>query len=181
MQFALDSIVSIVALGIFGQHIWALKGHFASDRMTGGARTISAGALLTCLIMLILVWRLDHPAAAQVAGVAIMLLSLSLFWAAVKASEAAKLRFAFDAALPRQLVTTGPYRRVRHPFYASYLIFWLGWAVATWSIWSLLPVAIMAALYTIAARYEETLLGKSAMASDYAAYRERAGLFWPRF
>ena len=181
MAFVLDLLVSLVGLGVFGQHVWALRGHFASSTMTGGARAISGGALLAFLVMLLLLWTLDQPIGAQLVGIVIMVASLALFWAAVRASSAARLRFAFDEALPQSLVTIGPYQRIRHPFYSSYLVFWLGWAIATWSPWALLPVAIMATLYTIAARYEENLLSRSEMAPAYAAYRQQAGLFWPKF
>ena len=85
----IDFIVCLVGLGVFSQHIWALRGHFASDRMTRGAQAISAGALGSCFMMLWLVWSEAQPAGAQVAGIAIMLGSLWLFWAAIKASREA--------------------------------------------------------------------------------------------
>jgi protein-S-isoprenylcysteine O-methyltransferase Ste14 len=181
MEFAIDLLVSLVGLGVFAQHIWALRGHFASDRMTRGAQAISAGALASCLVMLWLLWSQTQPIGAQFVGIALILASLWLFWQAIQASRQAQLRFAFDDAPPLSLVTIGPYRRIRHPFYTSYLIFWTGWAIATWSAWALLPVVVMATLYTIAARYEETLLGRTDMAPAYAKYRNQAGLFWPKF
>ena len=181
MALVLDLVVTAVGFAVFGQHVWALRGHFASDRMTGGARAISAGALMACLILLLLTWYGSQPAGAQIAGVAVMIASLAVFWAAVRASREAKLRFAFDEALPQSLVVLGPYRFVRHPFYTSYLMFWAGWAAATWSAWALAPVILMAVMYTLAARYEERLLGNSEMSAAYADYRQRVGMFWPKF
>ena len=180
MAFALDVIVTLTGLAVFAQHIWALRGHFASDSMTGQARVISAAALATCLVMIILVWLVAQPPLAQLGGLALMVGSLTIFWSAIRASRAARLRFAFDSALPEKLGTTGPYRVVRHPFYVSYLLVWLGWALASWSAWALLPVATMVALYLIAARYEEKLLATSDMAEAYAAYQRETGLFWPK-
>ena len=180
MEFALDLIVTLTGLAVFAQHIWALRGHFASDRMTREARIISVAALATCLVMVLLVWQAPQPLLAQFIGLAIMAGSLAVFWGAVRASRAARLRFAFDSALPERLVTTGPYRVVRHPFYVSYLLFWFGWALASWSAWALLPLATMATLYLIAARYEEKLLATSDMAEAYAAYQRETGLFWPK-
>jgi steroid 5-alpha reductase family enzyme len=181
VAFGLDLVVTFVGLAVFGQHVWALRGHFASERMTGGARVISLGALTACLALLLLLWYRAQDLGVQVIGIAVMVASLALFWAAVRASREAKLRFAFDDALPRSLVTIGPYAQIRHPFYASYLVFWIGWGIAVWSIWALVPILVMAALYTVAARYEENLLGASDMATDYAEYRQRAGMFWPKF
>lgn len=180
MVFALDLLVAVIGLGVFAQHVWALRGHFASDKMTGGARAISAGALLSCLLLLVVTFGLDQPMLAQLAGGAVMAASLLLFWAAIRASRAARLRFAFDEALPSELVTIGPYKRVRHPFYTSYLVFWAGWAIAAWTPLALLPVIVMAALYTVAARYEENLLISSNMANSYKDYRQRTGMFFPR-
>lgn len=181
MEIVLDLVVSAVGLAVFAQHIWALRGHFASTTMASGARIISIGALGSCAIMLILGWSGPQPLLAQLAGIVVMPASLILFWQAVRASRAAQLRYAFDSDLPRQLVTEGPYRYIRHPFYTSYLVFWMGWAIAVWSIWALVPVVVMAALYTSAARYEEKLLGSSEMGPAYATYRQQAGLFWPKF
>lgn len=181
MELVLDLAVSAIGLAVFAQHVWALRGHFASSSMEGGARLISFGAIASCLVMLVLVWTGDQPLVAQLVGIVVMPASLILFWAAIRASRAARLRYAFDTALPQQLVTEGPYRTIRHPFYTSYLVFWAGWAVAAWSLWAVIPVVFMATLYTRAALYEENLLGKSDMGPAYAAYRKQAGLFWPKF
>jgi protein-S-isoprenylcysteine O-methyltransferase Ste14 len=180
VAFGFDLAVTLVGLIVFGQHVWALRGHFASERMTTGARIISLGALAACFALLLLLWSQAQPLGAQIVGIAVMVASLALFWAAVRASREAKLRFAFDEALPRSLVTIGPYAQIRHPFYTSYLLFWIGWGIAVWSIWALIPILVMAALYTVAARYEENLLGDSDMATAYAEYRQRAGMFWPK-
>ena len=36
------------------------------------------------------------------------------------------------------------------------------------------------AIYVVAARFEERLFAGTALAPDYAAYRKKAGLFWPK-
>ncbi len=180
MALILDLLVAVAGLAIFAQHVLALRGHFASTSMSSGAKAISAGALASLAIMLLLLFPGDQPLLAQLAGLAVMAASLVLFRAAVTASRAARLRFAFDNDLPDQLVTLGPYRTIRHPFYTSYLVYWAGWAIGVWSVWAVLPWAIMAALYTIAARHEERLLSDSGMGAAYAEYRQRTGLFWPR-
>ncbi|WP_240229672.1 methyltransferase family protein [Devosia lacusdianchii] len=180
MELIADLVVTVVSIAILAQHVWALRGHFASETMANGARVTSAAALLTCACLLLLVWTHSQPIWAQVVGVLIELGSLALFWAAIKASRTARLRFAFDDQPPHSLVTIGPYQYVRHPFYTSYLLFWIGWAIATWSLWSVLPLIIVATLYVLAARMEERLFATTALADEYAAYRQRAGLFWPR-
>jgi protein-S-isoprenylcysteine O-methyltransferase Ste14 len=98
----------------------------------------------------------------------------------VAASRTARLRFAFDPEGPRGLVTEGPYGYVRHPFYTSYLMFWLGWAVATGALLAALPVLLFGVIYVTAARAEERLFLASDMAGAYARYRSRTGFLLPR-
>ena len=78
------------------------------------------------------------------------------------------------------LVTSGPYRYVRHPFYTSYLIFWTGLALGTWSLWAVPVLIVMLVLYAVAARSEEGKFSRTEMSADYAAYRARTGMFWPK-
>src|SRR5215217_446624 len=155
MELIGDLVVTVVSVAILFQHIWALRGHFTSERMANGARATSLAAVLTCLCLLVLIWSHSQPIWAQAVGILIELGSLVLFWAAIRASRTARLRFAFDEQPPHSLVTVGPYQYVRHPFYTSYLLFWIGWALTTWSLWSILPLIIIATLYVMAARLEE--------------------------
>ncbi|HEY9011711.1 MAG TPA: isoprenylcysteine carboxylmethyltransferase family protein, partial [Devosia sp.] len=121
-----------------------------------------------------------QPILAQLVGIALQLLSFALFWAAIRASRAGRLRLAFDPGNPRSFVNEGPYRFVRHPFYVSYIILWGGFAIATWSALAIVPFLVMLAVYIYAARDEERKFGLTDMADDYAGYRRRTGMFIPR-
>ena len=180
MQLALDILVSAVSLAVVGCYTWSLRGHFASPKMPPGALLISAVVVLTSLFFLFLVWTQDQASQAQVIGIAIEVAGAALFWAAISASRKARLRAAFDEVHPHGIVTGGPYRYLRHPFYASYLIFWSGWAIAAWSAWTLLPVATFAIIYAVAARAEEKKFSATPLAREYEAYKSRTGFFWPR-
>ena len=180
MELVLDLVISAVSIAVVGQYTWAGKGHFASDKMPLGAMLISLVVLLTGVFFLYLTWAQAQPPAAQITGLALQLFSWWLFWRAIGASRAAKLRLAFDEEAPRGLVTEGPYRFVRHPFYTSYVMFWAGWALALWSAVSLLPLAIIITIYVVAARIEEQKFAGTPMAADYEAYRQRTGFFLPK-
>jgi protein-S-isoprenylcysteine O-methyltransferase Ste14 len=106
--------------------------------------------------------------------------SLSLFVAAVRACGAARPTAIFERDVPSWLVCRGPYRVVRHPFYASYAIFWIAGWVGTGVFSTALVAMTMVAIYVAAARREEAKFAASPFAADYQAYRRRAGLFWPR-
>ncbi len=149
--------------------------------MPTGTVLISVVVSLTSVFFLILLWIDSQPVLAQLLGLFIELGGLLLFYAAIRASREARLKLAFDLENPHGLVTEGPYRYLRHPFYTSYLIFWIGWAIATWSAWALIPLIIIAVIYTRAALGEEQKFARTPMAEDYAAYRNRTGFFWPKF
>ena len=174
--------IFLTALSIFviGTHAVVGKSHFSSKKMPAGANLVSAAVLTTLAVYLLLLWTGSPPVPALLVALVLEGISLWLFHRTIAASREGRLHFAFDVEHPVSLVTTGPYRRVRHPFYTSYLIFWTGLAIGTWSLWAFPVLAAMAALYTTAARGEEAKFANSPMAAEYAAYKARTGMFWPR-
>jgi protein-S-isoprenylcysteine O-methyltransferase Ste14 len=77
------------------------------------------------------------------------------------------------------LVTSGPYRFVRHPVYAGYLALLLGSGVGTLNVWLLLlwPISLLGILLQ-AASEERVLLMK--FGHDYERYVGRTGRLVPR-
>lgn len=77
------------------------------------------------------------------------------------------------------LVTTGPYRYVRHPFYLAFLIAAIGGGIVTanWYLFltSLLPFALLVARTRIE---EDKLVGR--FGDEYPNYMAKTGRFWPR-
>jgi protein-S-isoprenylcysteine O-methyltransferase Ste14 len=57
-----------------------------------------------------------------------------------------------------RVITSGPYRYVRHPGYGGFLMFWIGSAVALSSVWALVPVGLLAAVTVLRILYEEKTL-----------------------
>ncbi|MGK6314537.1 methyltransferase family protein [Neorhizobium sp. DT-125] len=180
MQTIFDVVITITSLTIIGFYTWSLKNHFTSAGMTWKARLVSAGVILTAVLFLYLTWTGPQVLWAQVVGLILEIAAAALFWWAIWASRRASLRFAFDPTLPHGIVSEGPYRYLRHPFYSSYLMFWTGWAVACWSIWSPFPVIFFAILYVTAARMEERNFEASQLADEYRQYKRKTGFFTPR-
>jgi protein-S-isoprenylcysteine O-methyltransferase Ste14 len=77
----------------------------------------------------------------------------------------------------RGLVTSGPYRFVRHPLYTSEALFVLGMLLPVLSPLSLAIWGAYLGLTALRARYEEVVL--LAAFPDYAAYRRRTWRFLP--
>jgi protein-S-isoprenylcysteine O-methyltransferase Ste14 len=78
-----------------------------------------------------------------------------------------------------ELVTTGPYRLVRHPIYFGFLLFAMGEALAFGS-WPAVMIVLscMAPTFAWRARAEETLLSRT-FGDRYAAYRQRTRMIIP--
>lgn len=180
MQLLFDILLTALSLLVIGSHAVLGKGHFKSAKMPAGANFVSASVLTTLALLLILLWTSEAPTWAQIVALVLEALSLWLFFRTIAASRDQALHFAFDTENPVSLVTAGPYRYVRHPFYTSYLIFWTGLALGAWSPWAVPMLALMAGLYTVAATGEEAKFERTNMAADYAAYRSRTGMFWPK-
>ncbi len=80
---------------------------------------------------------------------------------------------------PRHLVTHGAYRRIRHPFYSSYLllyaaasVFFPHWVTAGFLVY-------MAVTLTLTAAGEERRLSGSEFGDEYRAHIARTGRFLP--
>jgi protein-S-isoprenylcysteine O-methyltransferase Ste14 len=118
--------------------------------------------------------------ARAVPGSLLYMGALGLFWWAIRTNSARPLSAIYSPDVPTFLMQDGPYRYVRHPFYASYLATWLAGFIATGGLWLLPTVAVMFILYSHAAQVEEAKFEASPLVSEYRAYRLRAGMFFPR-
>jgi protein-S-isoprenylcysteine O-methyltransferase Ste14 len=123
---------------------------------------------------------LTRPLAMPLTALALYLAGLALFWFAVAATRGRGLAACFQEQVPAQVVYAGPYRAIRHPFYASYLLTWIaGFAATGW--WPLAVIAIfMAGMYAYAARQEERCILSSPLQEEYRDYMNRTGRFLPR-
>ncbi len=82
---------------------------------------------------------------------------------------------------PAHLVTYGAYQRIRHPFYASFLLALTGAALFCPHPVTLFSLAAAWVVLNATAAKEEQRLLASAFGVDYAAYLRRTGRFWPRW
>jgi len=87
-----------------------------------------------------------------------------------------------DTVVTRQahtLITKGPYRWVRHPFYGALALFVVGFALLTANWFILATGALVFILLAIRSRTEEALL-LARFGETYRAYKESTGRFLPR-
>jgi protein-S-isoprenylcysteine O-methyltransferase Ste14 len=104
--------------------------------------------------------------------------AMLLTWAAIVLGRF----FVHEAAVfqDHALITTGPYRFIRHPIYSAYLALLLGSGVATLNVWLLMlwPLSLLGIL--VQAGSEEQLL-RTRFGQDYERYLGRTGQLVPRF
>lgn len=179
--FSLASFILLVAGFIcFAAFSWGAKSHFRqTERVPFGTYLIS---VLTVIGFLWFGWRIIANSLALTWGVALCLfvLSIALFAWTVSATRKTPPTMAFDTDEPFFLLNHGPYQYVRHPFYASYLLFWTGTALATPGLLPWAAPLVMLLVYSTAARREERKFATSSLAAAYRDYRAKAGMFTPR-
>lgn len=111
---------------------------------------------------------------AQAAAYVPMLIGLIVAqWAAMEnAFFSAVVRIQEDRG--QTVVTTGPYRVIRHPGYAGSLLFNLALPLALGSLWAYIPVVVMAVLMVVRTALEDrTLIRKLPGYAEYAMKTRR--------
>lgn len=172
----------ILAIGCFAIFGWAIRCFFAPvGGMQAGMRAISIlAAFFSCLHIGALIWRGAGAYWTQIAAAVFYAASMALFFWAMVTTRRHRLSLAFSTDPPRRLYKTGPYRLIRHPFYASYTLCWVAGVFATGWLWLLPSVIVMFGLYFRAARLEEAKFAASGYSEVYAQYRRETGMFFPR-
>lgn len=118
----------------------------------------------------------------QVAGAVLAAAGVAVIFAAIRVLD--EQVFA-KAEHERDLVTTGPYAHVRHPFYLGLFLFAVGFLWLTLNALVVLLVVLSLfeldgrSITQVVADEEQELLER--FGEDYQAYMERTGRFLPKF
>jgi protein-S-isoprenylcysteine O-methyltransferase len=113
--------------------------------------------------------RLPHPQTFYVIGLSLFLLGLFIRWIAI--IHLGRF-FTVNVAIAddHQLITTGPYRYVRHPSYTGTLLIFLGFGLCTLNIFSLAGIFLpISAAFLWRMHVEEAAL-KQAFGDRYQTY-----------
>ena len=163
-----------------GRH--AARGRRAGAKGVGRAPVVANLAAFGLFLPLLLIFS-GRAEAAMALPLALSGCLLALVGAALVLRSRAELGAAWSL-VPKAdpgtgLVTTGPYRVVRHPIYLGLAMLATGQALAFGS-WPALVVVLCGIVPTFAwrARAEEKLLGRM-FGERYAAYRERTRMIVP--
>lgn len=160
---------------------WARIVVFRIDGPTPrGVRLIELCATCSILAGGLVLGQQESPPSLGALGACTAAASAGLFFWGLKSIRPGQLSAAFSDDVPTFLVTQGPYRYIRNPFYLAYLLAHAVPWVATGATAALPGLAIMTAIYARAALLEERKFRASACAPDWEAYRQRTGRFLPR-
>ncbi|MEN0000860.1 MAG: isoprenylcysteine carboxylmethyltransferase family protein [Pseudomonadota bacterium] len=177
----LDFVILLLAISVFSSQVWSTAVHFEMSEMQSGAKIVIAMVIIGLITLCSIVARFEQPPLAQYAGAAMLLGSLAVFWWAIRETRSAKLRAVFTTKNPHTLVQTGPYAYVRHPFYSSYVLFWLGLALGSWSIIGGAFFILLFIIYWRAAADEEQKFLTTDMADAYRAFADKRARLVPPF
>ncbi len=113
-------------------------------------------------------------------GVAVMLLSLWLFWRS-HVDLGKNWSVSLEIRENHEIVSNGVYRRIRHPMYGSIWLWGIaqGLTLGNWLAgWALLPA--FAAMYFIRTPREERMMLEQ-FGDSYRQYSRQTGQLFPRF
>jgi len=172
-----------IAVGIVWLLFWAywlVAALGAKQGMRGRRRIPTAGLSALAVVLLIRVLRsgslVSHSPVLGAVGAVLLGCGLALaVWARIHLGGNWGMPMT-EKAQP-ELVTSGPYRLVRHPIYAGLLLGLLGTALVT-NLIGLAIVAVMAAYFYYSASFEERNL-TATFPRAYPAYRSRTKMLIP--
>jgi protein-S-isoprenylcysteine O-methyltransferase Ste14 len=167
-----------VVWGVFWLY-WLIAA-FGAKRGTRGRRTRPPGLIV--LIGFILV-RLFKPGTLAVHSEALRVVGVTLFGSGLALAVWARIYLGRNWGMPMsekdqpELVTSGPYRLVRHPIYSGLLLALLGTALATNVYW-LIALVVLGGYFVYSATVEERLM-TSAFPAAYPSYRAKTKMLIP--
>jgi protein-S-isoprenylcysteine O-methyltransferase Ste14 len=158
---------------------WLLSAFGAKER--AGSRRL--GPRLPIVVLAVVLTRIFPAHTATVHAPALKALGLVLFAAGLGLAVWARIYLGRNWGMPMtekaepELVTSGPYRFVRHPIYSGILLAFCGTALATNAYW-LIVFGVCLVYFIYSARVEEGIMS-SAFPSTYPSYRARTKMLIP--
>ena len=166
--------------------IWAAFGLFwliAAIGAKTGPRSYRLRAPSLFVLVAVVVLRVFKPTSAAVPGVILPAVGMGLLVCGVGLAVWARIHLGRNWGMPMtqkdepELITSGPYRVVRHPIYSGLLLALLGTALAT-SVYLLIFLGVLGAYFVYSARVEERLL-TSLFPTAYPGYKARTKMLIP--
>lgn len=170
--------VVYILWGILGLY-WLIAA-FGAKRASGRRAATPPGLLILVAFVLLRLFRPGnlavHSTIVQIVGVAVVGCGLGLAaWARIYLGR--NWGMPMTEKSEPELVTSGPYRFVRHPIYSGLLLAVVGTALATNLYW-LIALVVLGAYFVYSATVEERLMTGS-FPDAYPGYKARTKMLIP--
>jgi protein-S-isoprenylcysteine O-methyltransferase Ste14 len=181
-----QAILAIIAIGwiVFwvGWLIAAAGAKSSQGGRTGLARL--AGVRVALIVIAVYLVRLNMHGGHQIAASLLLGgIGLAVWLAGLGLAVWARIYIGANWGMPMtkredpDLVTTGPYRLIRHPIYSGIILGLVGTALAT-SLYGLIVAAVLTAYFGYSAVTEERFLAKQ-FPDTFPAYKARTKMLVP--
>jgi protein-S-isoprenylcysteine O-methyltransferase Ste14 len=122
---------------------------------------------------------LEYPLWLRWAGVVLLAVGIALLWRAHHHLDVSFNSFV-GTRKQQTLVTSGPYRIIRHPIYTAYLMNYLGGGLlASHWILTFIPLIFFSILVINRMGKEEKML-REEFGADYVEYADKTGMLLPK-
>jgi protein-S-isoprenylcysteine O-methyltransferase Ste14 len=158
---------------------WLVSAATAKESAPSGPRVRLTGIGAIGTIAIVAVFRNSLPTH----DTALAVICAVLFGCGIALAVWARLHLGRNWGMPTsqraepELITSGPYRFVRHPIYSGLLLALAGTSLID-SLYGLIVVAVLVAYFYYCGRVEERNLA-AAFPDDYPAYRRRTKMLVP--
>ncbi|RYF49009.1 MAG: hypothetical protein EOO38_08890 [Cytophagaceae bacterium] len=109
-------------------------------------------------------------------SLALTVVSLCLFLSSARETYHRPLHVVFskeDREDQKNLLQSGPFASLRHPYYTSYLLNYLAAAIGAYTLTNWLILICATGMYNLAAMQEEKRLLQGPLRQEYTAYKQR--------
>ncbi|MCI5076870.1 isoprenylcysteine carboxylmethyltransferase family protein [Oricola sp.] len=179
ITIAIKVIFLTFEIAVFAGFVIAAHRHFKQAGKGVGTGLIYANSVLlmgatfySTLLQTVVPIRCAVAVAISSAG------ALLFRWAVITTRDRG-LYLACSGRVPNGLVSSGPYKYVRHPFYLSYIIFWIGTCLVADSLVAYVLLFMLSGLYLKAASDEEKMIRQSERRVEYEEYAARTSFMLP--
>ena len=161
--------------------VYWLVAAFSAKKGTGGRRQLPLRAVSALAIVLL--FRVFRGGSLEARSVVLGVAGVAVFTTGIALAIWARIYLGRNWGMPTtqkedpELVTTGPYRFVRHPIYTGILLGVLGTALAT-NLIGVIIVGVLGAYFYYSASVEENNL-TATFPTTYPAYRDSTKMLIP--
>lgn len=122
----------------------------------------------------------EVPLAALYTSATLAILSVGMMGYAMGSNRVSLSLWHQANDKPQAIVTVGAYKRIRHPFYTSFLICLMASVLAFPHIITFICLIYSLGILTWTAKGEEERLSQSAFGREYQDYMKQTGRFFPK-